>query len=92
MKTRCKHIISILLLMVFLMPSVVKIEHHHDHGKLDDYTEHPSQEYHENCVICNFEFSAFMPFDSRVNFEAEEYSKQFINDYISAHFQNLSRF
>lgn len=74
------------------MPSIAKIEHHHDHGRQSDNTEFPSQDYHDNCVICNFEFSVFESGKETIFFEKEEHLKYYISDYISAHFQNLSQF
>ncbi len=74
------------------MPTAVKIEHHHDHGKPADNTDYPSKEYHDNCVICNFEFSVFLSGDRSVYFEKEYYSKYYRSDYISEHFQNLSQY
>lgn len=78
--------------MVFLMPSVVKLEHHHDHGEPVANTEHPYCEYHENCVICNFEFSVFLSVDGEVFFEEENHPSYYLNDYSSVYFQNLSHF
>jgi hypothetical protein len=74
------------------MPSIVKLKHHHDHGEPAAITEHPSQEYHDNCVICNFEFSVFLSVEGKVYFEEEDHPKYYLNDYASVHFQNLSQF
>jgi hypothetical protein len=78
--------------MAFLIPSVVKIEHRHEHGIPKGNTELPSGEYHDNCVICNFEFSVFLSFNDEVYFEENEHLIRFINDYSSIHFQNLSQY
>jgi len=92
MRIKLKHITSLLLLMVFLMPSVIKLEHHHEHGKTPSDNEHPSYEFHENCAICNFEFSVFLSVDGEVFFEEEDRPSYYLNDYSSVHFQNLSHF
>jgi hypothetical protein len=92
MLRKIRNIISILLLIIFILPSFVRLEHHHNHGYLAESTEHPSQEYHNNCSICNFEFSLFLSVAEDVNFEEEDHSEYYIIDYLSAHFQNLSRY
>jgi len=92
MRIKRKYITSLLLLMIFLMPSVVKLEHHHDHGEPSANTEPSSCEFHENCVICNFEFSVFLSVDGEVFFEEEDRPSYYLNDYSSVHFQNLSHF
>lgn len=87
-----KIIASFLLLVVFLMPSIVKIEHHHTHGGPADNIECTPQEYHDICIICNFEFFVFLSEEEAINFEKEDHSKYLISDHFSAHFQNLPHF
>ena len=57
---RLKNIISLFLLMVFLMPSIVKLEHHHKHLISRNKMRLPIRFLHEKCPICNFEFSVFL--------------------------------
>jgi Ca2+/H+ antiporter len=54
---RRKRITAIFLLVMFLLPLWVKLEHHHEH--LADHANKEKQvhEYHEPCAICSFEFS-----------------------------------
>ncbi len=92
MSIKLKNIASLMLLMVFLMPSVVKIEHHHEHGDHAGNNEYPSQKFHDNCAICNFEFSFFLSVNGEVYFEENEHSKRYINYYSSVDFQNLSQY
>lgn len=54
-----KHITSILLLAIFLWPSVVKLEHHHSHCEEHSYCGSAFDAEHEKCEVCNFEFSVF---------------------------------
>ncbi|MBL7965404.1 MAG: hypothetical protein JNK09_00280 [Prolixibacteraceae bacterium] len=54
-----KHITSILLLAVFLWPSVVKLEHHHSHCEEHSCCGSSFDTEHEKCEVCNFEFSVF---------------------------------
>ncbi|MFA6403790.1 MAG: hypothetical protein WCX31_19495 [Salinivirgaceae bacterium] len=79
-------IAPIVFLMVFLMPSVVKFEHHHESFICNAKHEKHYHVYHEKCEICNFEFSAFssgfdtfdlpnhQPLDSYVNHYTSRYS------------------
>lgn len=56
---RFKNIISLLLLTVFLLPSLIKLSHHHDHIECYPKNENQYHEYHTKCAVCNFEFSVF---------------------------------
>ena len=52
-----KNSIVFLVLLVFLLPTIVKLEHHHEH-----FICHAKNERHfhvsvDKCEICNFEFS-----------------------------------
>jgi hypothetical protein len=53
-------VLALMLLMVFLAPTVIKLGHQHDH----EVTHHTGkgnnfQDYHQKCPICNYEFSVF---------------------------------
>ncbi|MFA5418302.1 MAG: hypothetical protein WC341_07580 [Bacteroidales bacterium] len=54
-----KHIISVFLLVAFLLPSVIKIEHHHQFEYVSADSHQNIHEFHQNCLICQFEFSVF---------------------------------
>lgn len=47
------------MLAVFLWPSVVKLEHHHDHCEEHSCCGASVEKEHEKCEICTFEFSVF---------------------------------
>lgn len=57
---RFKNITSLLLLLVFLLPSLVKLDHHQKHFINISHNEKPAQVLQDNCGICNFEFSIFI--------------------------------
>ncbi len=59
MKRKTINIISIFLLIVFLLPSFVKLEHHHEHERYTDNKDSRIKLTHEKCFVCNFEFSIF---------------------------------
>jgi hypothetical protein len=50
---------AIFMMVILLLPSVVKLEHHHDHFVCHAKTEKHYHTYHPACPICNFEFSIF---------------------------------
>lgn len=60
-----KYIATVLFLIVFLLPSVIKFEHHHNHFVSDAGESDGNKPYafSEKCLICNFEFSAFVTSD-----------------------------
>jgi len=57
-----KNIISILLLLAFLLPTVVKLEHQHKQLSYILKNEKRQTVIKENCPICSFEFSVFISF------------------------------
>ena len=84
---RFKHITSIFLVLVLLLPSFVKLEHHHKYFINLSKGENTSQHFSNNCNICNFEFSNFItdgkvpelqnenPLDSySINYNSQDYS------------------
>lgn len=53
---------SFLLVLVFLLPSIVKVEHHHEPLKIKAKKEEHGNYYHATqakCSVCSFEFSTF---------------------------------
>lgn len=55
-----KHIVSIILVMILLMPTVIKLEHHHDHHCNHDHDNRSITLFEEKCFICDFQFSTFI--------------------------------
>lgn len=60
MTKKLKHIISISLVFIFLMPMTIKLLdsqfHHHDHFICTAKSEHHFHKYHDKCPILGFEF------------------------------------
>jgi hypothetical protein len=56
---RIKHIISLLLVVALLSPSIVKLEHHHDINQCHAKTEKHLHTQQKVCLVCNFEFSVY---------------------------------
>jgi hypothetical protein len=57
---RFRNSLAILMVASFLLPTMVKLEHHHDHFVCTAKAEKHFHDYHEKCQICSFEFSVFM--------------------------------
>ncbi|HNW98858.1 MAG TPA: hypothetical protein PKK00_10655 [Bacteroidales bacterium] len=56
-----KNIISIFLLGIFLLPTIIKLEHHHEHYIYKSDNKKHIHEFHHKCEICKFEFSTYTP-------------------------------
>jgi hypothetical protein len=78
-----KNIISLLLLMVFSFPSIVKLEHHHVHPLFSSESEKGINQLHERCNICSFEFSFFMSFVEFAGLQKEKPSDNYFITYNS---------
>ena len=87
-----KNIASLLLLMAFLLPSVIKLEHHHqyiDHLAKDEKHFH---EFHEKCSICDFEFAVFLSSDEKIVLPKENPKDYYSNNYNSHYNYNITRY
>jgi hypothetical protein len=51
--------LALYVLLSFLAPSLLKLEHHHEHFVCNAKTEHHFHNAHPKCEICEFEFSLF---------------------------------
>ncbi len=91
MVRKINNIISFLFLLVFLLPTVVKLEHHHEHFKCHAVGEKHLHVSHEKCVICDFEFSVFLTETSYPDLFDEKPVEHFCNNYNSVDFSNLSK-
>jgi hypothetical protein len=88
-----KNIVSIFLLLVFLFPSIVKLEHHHhEHFECKAKNEKHFHEYHEKCAVCSFEFSVFSSDYKYYIIPKEQPVEKCCNNYRSVHYSSLSKF
>ena len=87
-----KHTVSLLLLLVFVLPSVVKPIHHHDHLLLKTKSGIHFSKIQNTCVICSFEFSLFS--NDRKDIELRKVTPllNFEIDYHSVYYPNQSQF
>jgi len=92
MTRKFKNITSLGLLLVFLMPSIVKLEHHHEHEICGDNTGDHRAFFHEKCLTCSFEFSVFTEDIEKFDFRKEDQSTPYCNNYQSVFFSNLPHF
>jgi hypothetical protein len=92
MTGKFKNIASLLLLLVFLLPSIIKLEHHHE--RIECKAKHDSHYsvIHDKCVICDFEFSHFLSHTGDIDFQKENPAAYFRNNYDSVYFSNFSLF
>jgi hypothetical protein len=76
-----KNIISLFLLLVFIFPSVIKLEHHHETVECKVKNEQHLHEFHEKCVVCNFEFSLFSVNLENIVLQNEQPVDKYFNNY-----------
>lgn len=51
--------IALFFIVIFLFPSVVKLEHHHDEFTCHAKHEKHLHQHHDHCAVCDFHFSLF---------------------------------
>lgn len=89
---KSKNITSLLLLLVFLLPTIVKLEHHHEQVAFKAINEKQYQVSHEKCAICNFEFSVFFSSVENIDLQKENPFDSYCNNYNSRFNSNPSQF
>lgn len=72
------NIVAIVLLCVFLLPPIAKLEHHHNNKAVHSVISAHGTTYREKCAICSFEFSVFLAdisnFDPQTESPSDNYS------------------
>jgi hypothetical protein len=89
---KLKNIASILLLFVFLFPSIIKLEHQHEQFICKAKSEKHYHIFHEKCGICMFEFSAFSSDIEKIDLQKEKSLTNYCNNYRSVSNINSSPF
>ncbi|MDN5296177.1 MAG: hypothetical protein PWQ71_283 [Bacteroidota bacterium] len=72
--------IPFFLIFIFLFPSVVKLEHHHQRTGCC-HSEKSCQTFHENCPICDFHFSIFTDQIQKIDLEVLTHFDRYKNQY-----------
>jgi hypothetical protein len=86
--SKFRNIVSLTLLLVFIFPSIVKLEHHHEHFICKAKNEQHLHEFHENCFVCNFEFSVFSSDHDEIVIQNEQPEDKYTNNYSLVHYTN----
>ena len=89
---KIKNITSLLILVVFLLPTFAKLEHKHDYLKFDLKNKRDIPALRNNCPICIFEFSTFISNAENYYLQDEILSDNYSNNYNSQYYSNLSQF
>jgi hypothetical protein len=87
-----KNIASLLLLLVFVFPGIVKLEHHHEHFVCKAKNGQHYHAYHENCAVCNFEFSVFSSDFENIVLQNEQPVDKYFNNYRLGKTSNLLKY
>ena len=92
MLCKVKNIGSLLLLLVFLLPTIVKLEHRHEHFECKAKNIKHFQVLHGKCAVCNFEFSVFFPDFASHSLSKEQNIVKYFNNYHSVNYTHLSKY
>jgi hypothetical protein len=92
MTRKFKYITSVLLILVFLLDTAAKIEHHHKHNAIDFKSEKHTTVIQDNCPICNFEFPVFLSTIENSHLQNANHLDAYLNTYNSRYNSNLSQF
>lgn len=78
-----KNIASLFFLLVFIIPSIVKHEHHHAHNEYEAKNDKNNHVFIEKCAICSFEFSVFSSDIENVLLAKKQLLSEYKNNYQS---------
>jgi len=92
MRRKINNITSLLLLLAFLSPSIIKLGHHHHHSLSKTINDRQSHFSLEKCPICNFEFSIFLSSIEKIDLQSENPTDSYCNKYDSRYILNFSEF
>ena len=81
MSGKFKKITSSFLLFIFLLPAIVKIEHHHSNFVCKAKNEKHFHVSHKVCAICSFEYSVFLANIENIDLLKEKPSDNYSNNY-----------
>lgn len=87
-----KNIVFLFLLLVFILPSIVKLEHHHEHFEYKAKNENQNHLFNEKCAVCNFEFSVFSPDFEKIVLPKKQPVSKYCNNYISVNYSSLPKY
>jgi len=80
-----KKIFSVLLLLLFLSPTVIRDFHHHEHFICHAKNEKHIHDHHPDCKICKFEFSVFKQDFYKTGFDKISFSDSYLTFYKVPH-------
>jgi len=92
MNKAIKYITSFLLLLVFLIPTVVKLEHNHENFKCKAKNKKHYHTYHKPCDICSIEFSIFNSNLENDVLKKKRPADKYNNIYRSANYTTLTEY
>lgn len=92
MARKINKITSLLLLLVFILPTVAKLEHHHKHFVPDFKNEKHIPFFQNKCPICDFEFSIFLFLSENGDLQKQSPVDNYSNNYSRQYYSNLSQF
>jgi hypothetical protein len=92
MNRKLKNITSLLLMLVLLLPSVIKLEHRHQHLAGNVKNEKSAQVISSKCGICDFEFYVFLSDFGKNDLQGEKPLTSYSNNYFCIYYSNLPQF
>lgn len=82
---------ALFLLVAFVFPSVVKMEHHHEHHICNAKNQKHLHAHHDSCQVCTFEFSVFSDNHHKIEFQNDKPIDCYLNHYHSANYYTRSK-
>jgi hypothetical protein len=87
-----KFVLPFFLALLFISPTLVKFEHHHEHFTCNAKNQKHLHDYHPQCPICNFELSVFSDIKTFADQVKPEFNVTYCEPLIFACFSDHSKY
>ncbi|MBP7497671.1 MAG: hypothetical protein KA792_08425, partial [Bacteroidales bacterium] len=77
--------------IILLFPTIIKLEHHHEHFVCSAKNEKHFHNEHHKCIVCSFEYSLFIDYSSFKATEKNYFNDIFSNFYLASFYSNNAK-
>ena len=89
---KLKNVVSALVVVMLFLPSIIRLEHHHEHFDYPVKSGKLFHLFHEKCTACDFEYSVYLSETIEIVIAKANYIDAYKNCYAPFLYSNLSNY
>ena len=89
---KLKNSIAIMMVAILLLPSLIRLEHNHEHFSCNAKNEKHIHAFHKECSACSFTFSVFIADKQSIVSAKHEAIDGYFNCYTSCYISTLGNY